>query len=136
MTFTLNKEAIALLTYIGKSRVGRYTNYSLSVALKIRGIHSKRIYKLISSWKNKGGFRMGVDDFKKVLFIEDSYKNIAHFKKLLDETKEKLKTNADLYYEYSILERIKGKRNPGIIAFKIITINPSSLQKINGEKIV
>lgn len=134
LTFTLNKEAVVFLTYIGLSYVGKYTNYSLSIALKIRGVYSKRIYKLVSSWKNKGGFKISILDFKKILYLEDKYKNLAHLKRLLNSTKEKLKLNADLYYEFSI-EKLKGKRKADIISFKIITLNPASLQKINSDKI-
>ena len=134
LSFTLNKEAVLFLTYIGLSYVGKYTNYSLNVALKIRGVYSKRIYKLVSSWKNKGGFKINIFDFKRILYLEDKYKNLAHLKRLLNSTKEKLKLNADLYYEYSI-KKLKGNRKADILSFKIITINPASLQKINSDKI-
>lgn len=134
LTFTLNKEAVFFMTYIGLSYVGKFTNYSLNIALKLRGVYSKRIYKLVSSWKNKGGFTIGIIDFKRILYLEDKYSNLAHLKRLLNSTKEKLKLNADLYYEFSI-GKLKGKRKADTITFKIITINPASLQKINSNKI-
>lgn len=134
LTLTLNKEAIKLLTFIGTTRVGNYTNYSLSVALKIRGLYSKRIYKLVSSWKNKGGFQIYIDHFKRILSLEGKYKNIAQLKKLLNTTRDKLKKNGDIYYDFS-MDKLNGEKKATRIKFKIIIINPTSLQKVNTDKI-
>lgn len=134
LTITLNKEAIPFLIYTGLSHVGKYTNYSLNVALTLRGVYTKRIYKLLSSWKNKGGFTIAIDTLKRLLFIETKYKNIAHLRKLLDTTKEKLQKEADLFFEYE-LKKENGFGKYNVIVFKIIPKTLETLQSDNTVKL-
>ena len=50
-----------------------FTRYIKEIALRAQSRYTIRMYMLISSWKEKGGFSIYVDRFRKFLKLEDKY---------------------------------------------------------------
>jgi plasmid replication initiation protein len=110
--------AIPYLLYWGKGVGG--TIFSKTLALTLKSIYSKRMYKLCKRWENKGGFTMDISEFKSVLGIDTKYaKLIGLKKKVLDVAKEELDEAGDVSFEYA-LNKIKS-RSFNQITFKIFS---------------
>lgn len=110
--------AIPYLLYWGKGVGG--TIFSKTLALTLKSIYSKRIYKLCKRWEDKGGFTMDIDEFKSVLGIDTKYTKLVGLKKkVLDVAKEELDESGDVSFEYA-LNKIKS-RSYNQITFKIFS---------------
>lgn len=57
-----------------------FTKYSLMEALNLKSKYSKRIYEIISSWKSKGKYKVHIDKFRKMMFLEDKMKTTTNLK--------------------------------------------------------
>lgn len=113
----ISKWAIPYLLYWGKGIGG--TIFRKSLAITLRGIYAKRLYKLCCRWEDRGGFQMSVDEFRELFGLENKYKALYDLKKrVLEPAKKELKENADLYFEYS-LQKIKSRSYNNIL-FKIL----------------
>ena len=51
-----------------------FTYYELENILQLRGMYSIRIYELLKQYESIGKREFSLDDFKKILIIEDKYK--------------------------------------------------------------
>lgn len=112
----ISKWAIPFLLYWGKGVGG--TVFQKSIALTLKGEYTKRLYKLCCRWKDKGGFSIDLDEFRKMLKIETKYPGPKDLKKrVLDPAKKRLKEEADVYFEYSF-NKIKS-RAYNVLTFKI-----------------
>lgn len=110
--------AIPYLLYWGKGIGG--TIYRQAMAINIKGIYAKRLYKLCCRWQDQGGFSMYLDELKKIFDIEKKYKASADIKRrVLEPAKKELQKKADLYFEYE-LNKIKS-RSYNHISFKIFS---------------
>ena len=132
----INVHALPFLLEIGKGA----TYYKKSTALTLSGSHTKRIYKLLCSWKNKGGWRVKIEDFKAMLGINDKYKTNAMLKRdVLVPAKEEMynNQNSDIWFEYSTetSEELKqqggrGRRAHDQLVFKIHTRYKSNNEQL------
>lgn len=123
---TINTWAIPYLLYWGKGIGG--TIYNKTIALTLKGQYAKRLYKLCKRWEGKGGFSMSIEDFRKMLHIENKYILNGDLKKrVLEKSKKQLKEKADIYFEYS-LEKIGGSRSYNQINLKIFGNNKNVRQ--------
>lgn len=114
---TINPWAIPYLLYWGKGVGG--TIFSKSIALLLRGEHTKRLYKLCKRWENQGGFSMSLNDFRKIMCLENKYKALKDLRRrVLDSSIKKMKEDADVYFKYS-LEKIGGSRAYNQINFSV-----------------
>jgi len=110
--------AIPYLLYWGKNVGG--TIYQKAIAVKLRGVYAKRLYKICCRWQDKGGFDLPLDEFRKIFKLESKYKQPSNLKiRVLEPAKKELKAKADLYFEYE-LKKIKSK-SYNYIAFKIFS---------------
>lgn len=100
-----------------------YTGYILEIALKSRNKYTPRIYQFISSWKEKGGVRITLDDLRTRLQLDDKYKDYNLFKRrVLEPAQKELKEMADCWFNMSDLEEIKQGRKVVELRFKIVNV--------------
>jgi plasmid replication initiation protein len=102
----------------------QYTEYSLTVAMSLRGIWSQRMYELCSQWRSAGGFRISVKDLREQFMLEEKYDRYASFKeRVLDSAHKELKAlydagQSDLYFEYT---EEKNGRTVDNLRFKVVS---------------
>lgn len=127
---TISQWAIPFLCYWGNIEDGKdngFTKYLKGVALTLKGEYTKRIYKLCSRWKDKGGFTMSIEKFREWLQLGESYPFLSDLKRwVLDPAKKRIKEKADLYFEYTF-EKVGGSKSYNIIHFKVFSKDSQDL---------
>ena len=110
--------AIPFLLYWGKGVGG--TIFNKLTALKLRSIYAKRLYKICSKYKDRGGFVMELDELRNMLYLDGKYSALKDLRKwVLDKAQAELKESADFHFEYSLLKVHSRKYNT--VKFKIIS---------------
>ena len=110
--------AIPYLLYWGKEVGG--TIFSKSIAVTLKSVYAKRLYKLCKRWENKGGFIMDLDEFKDMLMLENKYPRPSLIEsKVLKPAQNQLSKYADVSFEYN-LQKVKS-RSYNVISFKIFS---------------
>lgn len=104
----VSKWAIPYLIYYGKGVGG--TIFSKSLALTLKSVYAKRIYKLLKQWEDKGGVPpMLLDDFRQMMGIEKKYPRPRQIEdRVLTPAKNELDRTGDITFEYS-LSKIKSR---------------------------
>jgi hypothetical protein len=100
-----------------------YTTFMYEVAMNTKNKYTPRIYKLISSWKNKTGFYYSVEELREFLQLGDKYKDMeALRRRILIPVWQELKENADCWFNLTEtnFEVKEGKRVVGF-NFKVIS---------------
>lgn len=126
LTIEIKKDVAKMLIEIDKGTNGKprnYTGFNLQIANSGKNKYTSRIYKLISSWKEKGGFYMSLDEFRNWLQLDSKYKDYSDIKKrILLPVQEELKDKADCWFNCtsSDFEKKEGKKVIGL-HFKVIT---------------
>ena len=112
---------------IDKNKEGaaiNFTKYFYEIAMSTKSKFTIRLYILISSWKNKGGFYISLNELRKTLDIkEHEYKNFAKFKeKVLIPAQKELEKIGDCWFNSSCheFENRAGKKVIGL-NFKVQT---------------
>jgi len=122
----IDKRVAKLLIDIEQNKVGQpvnYTRYVYEIAQNATNKYTSRIYKLICSWRKKGGFTISLDEFRKWIGIEDKYKYYTDIKKnILIPVQEELFEKADCWFNCNSEEFVT-KQGHSIthLNFKIIT---------------
>ena len=133
IVINFNLWAVPFLLYFGVGVGG--TRFSKTIALKLRGNYTKRIYKIISRWKDKTHFEYRISDFRKDLNISESYDNSAIKKKILSVSKERIQeSGSDIWFDYKFVCKhpVKGRKpKDDTIIFEIKTLHP---QKAGGKQ--
>ena len=84
----------------------QYTEYSLLVAISLKGKHSQRFYELCSQYKNRGTFGKTVKQLKDMFMLENKYPQLYLFKqKVIEAARKELKAaydenQCDLWFDY------------------------------------
>jgi len=108
------EEIVPVLLYIGEG----FTKYQKTIAITLKSVHAKRMYELCNRWRDLGGFRCSLDEFRDMMSLEDKYPKLSMLKaRVLDAAKKELEERADVYFEYS-LEK-KDSRQFNLVTFKI-----------------
>lgn len=100
-----------------------YTEYSLLVAMGLKSKWSQRMYELCAQWRSAGGFKIRIDELRRMFMLEDEYDRYASLKKfVLDVAHNEIKAlydkgECDLYFNYS---ELKSGRAVETLSFKII----------------
>lgn len=115
-----NRWAIPFLIWYGKDIGG--TVYDKTVALTLVGKYTKRIYKLICSYRDKNKYEYDLDKFREDFAVPKSYKNDKIRTNILDKAKEDIdNSNSDVKfdYEFKMVKEGKKKASAKAIIFKI-----------------
>jgi plasmid replication initiation protein len=110
-----------------------FTTFGLDVALSLKSIYSKRIYEMLSMYKNfdNSSFTVNLMDFKKTLEIihpvtgKDKYETFSLFKKnVLDCAVREINGNTDILFSYVAIEGSKsGKGRKPIVKLEFSVKN-------------
>lgn len=143
----INIEAVVadLLIKIQKDSKGnpiQYTRYIYQIAQQVKSPYSSKIYKLISSWKKKGGFYISRKDLYKRLGInEDAYRDHYDFmRRVIKPVHKELFEKADCWFNYKARDFIvkEGDSSRGKVLgynFKVITREYEEIVKKKIESI-
>ena len=91
-----------------------FTSYQLHSALKLSSKYAKRIYQLVSQWKDKATTRTyPLDEFKQMLHLKDPkgkepelFQNISQLKaRVLDIAVRQVSEHTDLKIDYQLLKK-------------------------------
>jgi plasmid replication initiation protein len=91
-----------------------FTSFELLSALKLSSKYAKRIYQLVSQWKDKGTTpAYPIDEFKEMLHLKDpkgkikeTLKNISQLKeRVLDIAVRQVSAHTELRIDYTLLKR-------------------------------
>jgi Initiator Replication protein len=122
----IEKRVAKLLIEIDLNKNGQpvnYTRFVYEIAQNATSKYTSRIYKLICSWKKKGGFTMSLDEFRQWLGIEEKYKYYNDIRKhILVPVQEELFEKADCWFNCSDKDfAIKNGNSVTHLNFKVIT---------------
>lgn len=111
-----------------------YTRFAYQIAQTVRNKYSSKLYKLISSWKSKGGFYITKDELYSILGVNDKYPRYTDFKKrVLVPAHEELYEKSDCWFNCRAkdFEQREGKE---VVGFNFKVITPEFLET-NDKKI-
>lgn len=121
--FKIEREVAKCLLAIDFSQNRGYTKYIKEIALTARSKYTIRMYMLIASWRDKGGFSQDVEKFKHWLQIDESeypdWKDIE--RRVIKTAEEELHEKADCWFHYSpVYDENVSLKVPCRIDFKVI----------------
>lgn len=124
LTINFNKWAIPFLLYYGEGSGGGL--FSKNIALTLRGNMTKRVYKMISAYKDKTRYEYPIETFRKDFNVSKSYSNYLIGKKILEPAMKRIKeSNSDVWFDYELITKYKQnngrKPKADTIVFKIKT---------------
>lgn len=95
---------------------GGFCHYSHAGALSLSNKYTVRLYWLICSWRNRGGFVLPVDTLRKMLQLGRAYDKFANIvSRVLAPAQTTLQTSFPIWFLYRVYEH-EGRRQ---LAFKI-----------------
>ncbi len=109
--------------YLQEEMVGRlllteegYSSYSQSSALSLTNKYTVRIYWLISSWRNRGGFVISLSNLKRILCLTEAYERFDNVSsKIIEPARRELKARFPIWFEMRQYE----SGNDRQLAFKV-----------------
>lgn len=132
----IDKRVAKLLIEIEQNKVGQpinYTRYVYEIAQNATNKYTSRIYKLICSWRKKGGFTISLDEFRQWIGIESKYKFYADIKKnILIPVQEELYEKADCWFN-CLTDDFVTKQGNSVTHINFKVISPELIQE-EGQK--
>ena len=108
----LREQMIARLLLVEEG----YTSYSYSSALSISNKYTVRLYWLACSWRNRGGFVLSVEEFRRMMSLGKAYERIDNIvTHILKPSSAELKAHYPIWFIYRVAERADRR----YICFKI-----------------
>jgi plasmid replication initiation protein len=110
-----------------------FTSYQLHSALKLSSKYAKRIYQIVSQWKDKETTRTyTIDELKCMLYLKDPkgkepelFQNISQLKaRVLDTAIRQVSEHTDLRIDYTLIKRGKAYES---IRFSIARQQPQQI---------
>ena len=109
--------------YLANPMVGRlllteegYSHYSHSGALTLTNKYTVRLYWLICSWRNRGGFVISLENLRKILQLGPGYQRYCNITaRVLNPSMRELREHFPIWFQYRLYKRGEGP----VLAFKI-----------------
>jgi plasmid replication initiation protein len=122
----IDKRIAKILIEIDQNQFGQpinYTRFLYSIAQSAKNKYTSRVYKLICSWRKKGGFVISLDSFREQMGIDSKYKYYNDIKKhILVPVQEELFEKADCWFNCNSEDFITKQGNTVThLNFKVIT---------------
>jgi plasmid replication initiation protein len=122
----IDKRIAKLLIDIEQNQYGQpinYTRFLYSIAQSAKNKYTPRVYKLICSWRKKGGFTISLDTFREQMGLDSKYKYYNDIKKhILVPVQEELFEKADCWFNCNSEDFITKQGNTVThLNFKVIT---------------
>lgn len=134
LTIELKKEVARLLVEIDFNKNGKpmnYTSFIFQIVMRAKNKYTSRIYKRISSWKEKGGFYISIEEFRNWLRLGTKYKHISDLKRfVLQPVQEELEGKADCWFNCSADDFVQ-KRGSKITGLHFKVITPAFDEKVD-----
>ena len=113
----IDKEVAKVFINVDKG----FTRYIKEIACSAQSKYTIRMYMLISSWKEKGGFSICIDKFRKFLKLEDKYPDFKDlYKRVIRPVYEDLFEKADCWFEVAEIYKNPSDTQPHKLNFKVI----------------
>lgn len=131
-----------LLVSIQKDAKGNpihYTKFMYQIAQSVRSPYTSKLYKLISSWKKKGGFYITRDKLYKFLGVkEGEYESNSDFmRRIIKPAHEELYEQSDCWFNMKAKDFVKREKDSPrgkVLGFNFKVITPE-LGEIEDKKI-
>ncbi len=115
-TIEMDADICKVLTNVDRG----FTRFFKEIAYSTQSKYTLRLYLLISSWKDKGGFEININKFRRWLGIGNKYKDFKDLnRRVINPAKEELKEKADCFFEVNELYK-EGEKKPSKLKFKVI----------------
>ncbi|MCI2228296.1 replication initiation protein [Polaribacter sp. MSW13] len=108
---------VEFLTYLK----GGYSKLDFKHFISLKSIYSKRIYKLLIQFSDKGGFNISESKFRKIIGIENKYLRTSDLRKKINLVNKELKNKCEVEFNY----KINKQKTNCYLSFKIINTNNS-----------
>ncbi|MBO4535909.1 MAG: replication initiation protein [Bacteroidales bacterium] len=124
--------------YLRDPMVGRlllteegYSHYSHSKALSLTNKYTVRLYWLICSWRNRGGFVISLDKLRQILQLGPAYERYGNIAaRVLNPSMEELRSRFPIWFLYRLYKKVEGP----VIAFKIkVRLAPEEERRLRNE---
>ncbi|GEO05532.1 RepB family plasmid replication initiator protein [Adhaeribacter aerolatus] len=113
------------------TKLGGFTKFAYEIAMNASTKWTSRLYVFISSWKQKGGVTITLENFRHMLCLEEKYLKFSHLvARVIEPARIELHEKSDVWFEYSVIDK-KGK--PDKIVFKIIQASEVKQREIELE---
>lgn len=118
-TVELDKEVARIFVNVDKG----FTRFIKEIAFSTQSKYTVRMYMLISSWKEKGGFSISLPRFRKWLSIEKKYSQYKDlYKRVIKPVYNELFQKADCWFEVAEVYQ-EGSSVPHKLNFKVVRAN-------------
>lgn len=106
-----------------------YTRYNKKIALGLKSTYAKRLYMLISAWKNRGGMVISIERFREIMNLGEKYKKFGDLMRwVIQPCYEQLKKRSDCWFE--VLPQYQdGRKQPYQLVFKIISMTQNKFEE-------
>jgi len=89
---------------------GNFTPVPIANATACGSIYGSRIYAMLYSWRQHNKMQISVSELRKVLKLEDQYKNFAHFRKrVLEKAQKDLQKHTNMRFTWEELKKARGR---------------------------
>lgn len=133
----IDKHVAKMFIEIEKNPNGQpinYTRFIYEIAQRASNKYTSRIYKLICSWKKKGGFTISLDEFRTWIGIEDKYRQYNEIKKrILIPVQKELFEHADCWFNCDT-EDFTTKQGNHVTHLNFKVISPELIEEDNKKK--
>jgi hypothetical protein len=120
-----------LLPYFKEAQKRLFTRFNIQNIKPLTSIHAIRIYEFAKRFEDTGWREIDLGEFKKILHLQDKYKNAYDFKKrVLEVAKKQISKNTDIDIDYKLTKQGKSYRKIKLI------IKSKNKSKFNSKKII
>lgn len=118
-TFTLEMDKEIAKNFVNVDR--GFTKFIKEIAFSTQSKYTVRMYMLISSWKDKGGFSIKTEKFRRWLKLENKYPNFKDlYKRVIRPVYEELFEKANCWFEMAEVYKNEDDKEPYKLNFKVI----------------
>lgn len=116
--FTIEMEKDVAKAFVNVDK--GFTRFIKEIAYNTQSKYTVRMYLLISSWKDKGGFSIYTDRFRHWLKLEDKYPKFKDlYKRIIKPVYDELFEKANCWFEMAEVYR-EGESEPYKLNFKVV----------------
>ena len=95
-----------LLPYFKEAQERLFTRFNIQNIKPLTSVHAVRIYELVKQFDDTGWREIDLDDFKRMLHLENKYKFVADLRKrVLEVAKKQINANTDINIDYELIKQ-------------------------------
>lgn len=130
----INPMAVPYLTFIGQE-MGR-TQFDSDILYSLDTSYSKRLYLFLCDWATRGGLmRLGLEEFKDMLGIKESYKYGNIKDRVLNVTLSQLESlGSDLHFTFREIHESEAKGRPRVSEIEFFAFYTKGAQSVDAMR--